>query len=97
MYNDPRRASIAAYSACPGTVAATPVPLTTTPTYIDPTTGLPTTIQPVTAPAALPSTFVASAAPAIVPTSGSGMNWSKIALYGGGGLVALLVLKKFLK
>ena len=94
-YNDPRRATIAAYSACPGTVAATPV--ATTPTYIDPATGLPTTIQPIAAAPALPAPMVATAAPAMVPISGGSTNWTKYALYGGGILVGLMLVKKFLK
>lgn len=93
MYDDPRRATVPAYGPCTSPTPA-PVPAPVPVPVIDQSTGQPATIQPVTTQSYIPSPMVATAAPAIMPSSSS-IPWSKIALYGGIGLGALLVLKMF--
>jgi len=92
MYDDPRRATVPAYGPCtaPAPVPA-PVPVTTN-QVVDSSTGQPTTIQPVAASPALPSNYV-STATMPMPAASSSIPWSKIALYGGGAIGALIVLR----
>jgi hypothetical protein len=93
MYNDPRRATVPAYGPCVQPAAApAPVPVPTTPAPVIDSSGQPMTIQPATPASSLPSPMVATTLPAMVPTSG-GLPWGKIALYGGLGIGALLVLR----
>lgn len=94
MYNDPRRATVPAYGPCVQPAAApTPVPIVTTPApVIDASTGLPSTIQPVTPASTLPAPLVATTLPAMMSTSSS-VPWKTYALYGGLALGGLLILK----
>jgi hypothetical protein len=95
MYNDPRRATVPAYGPCAAPAPApvpVPVPVATN-QVIDPSTGLPATIQPVAPQPYIPSPMVATAAMPATFSSSSSIPWSKIALYGGIGLGGLVVLK----
>jgi hypothetical protein len=94
MYNDPRRATVPAYGPCTAPAPApVPVPVATN-QVIDQSTGQPTTIQPVATQPYIPSPLMATAAPATFSSSSS-IPWSKIALYGGGAIGALILLRMF--
>lgn len=96
MYDDPRRATVPAYGPCAApTPAPVPVPVpVATNQVIDPSTGLPTTIQPVAPQPYLPSPMVSSA-PAPSFSSGSSIPWGTYAMYGGLAIGGLLLLKMF--
>jgi hypothetical protein len=103
MYNDPRRATVPAYGPCAAPAPApvpVPIPVATN-QVIDPSTGLPATIQQVAPQPYLPSPMVATAAPSYSQSGGSFLDgiptWAKW----GGGIVGLIVVygiaKKALK